>query len=74
MSIGTTNVPIQADRPYVKAIKALAYQRGITMAELVRQALDRTYGDQLKSHLAFFYAQTGSDSVQMDTKKSGAAK
>lgn len=65
MSIGAIAVPIAANKLYLRALKALAYQNGSTMAELVRNAVDQTYGDQLKGHLEFFAAQSEDKNPQL---------
>jgi hypothetical protein len=54
MSVSAIAVSISADRAYIKALKAVAAQKGITVAELVRIATDATFGDQLEPHLRFF--------------------
>lgn len=62
-----TNVPIRADRPYTKALKALAYQQDMTVGELVRSAVDKVYGEELKPHLKNF-ASDGQRTIHSDTE------
>lgn len=64
-----TNVPIRANKPYTQALKALAYQHGMTVGELVRSAIDQVYSEQLAPHLAFFKADDGYQSSQLDTEE-----
>ncbi len=67
--MSTLAVAFRGDRTYIKALKALAYQKGMTMGDLVRQAVDELCGDELKPHLAFFYAQDGHKNVQSGCSK-----
>ncbi len=52
------SVSCRGDKPYIKALKVVAAQNGIPVADLVRNALDAQYGDTLKSHLAIFNAHS----------------
>lgn len=52
--MAVTTVPLTADRVYKVAFKSLAEQRGESMADMVRHALDATYGSDLEPHLIFF--------------------
>lgn len=67
------SVSIEGDRTYVKALKALAYTRGVTIAKLVRSAIDKEYGHDLEPHLDFFVAQDGRKNVHLDTNTSKPA-
>jgi hypothetical protein len=57
------SVSIDADRDYTNALKALAHKNKTTVAQLIRQAVDSKYGDQLKPYLDFFIAQRGDKSL-----------
>ena len=46
--------PVIADQNYKDAFNAFARQRGRTMAELVREALDEKFGSELEPYLSFF--------------------
>lgn len=62
----SVTVPIRGDNTYKKALKALAYQKGLTMAELVRQAVDQNHSAELRPHLDFF-GSNGCKNTQPDT-------
>lgn len=47
-------ISIRADRQYIKALLAVAYHRGVTGGDLVRQALDDKYGREIQERLSFF--------------------
>lgn len=52
-------VNIRADKAYLKALKAVAYSRGQFIGDLVRDAVDLQFGDQLRTHLDYFAADSG---------------
>ncbi|MCC6976451.1 MAG: hypothetical protein IT322_20780 [Anaerolineae bacterium] len=54
-----TAVSFRGDAVYKKALKAVAAQKGITVADLVRQAVDKCFEDEIRPHLEFFAANTG---------------
>ena len=56
-NLGSTSLSVRGDRKYVNDLKALAARRGITLAELTRQAMDKAYGDELKA-LEIFFAES----------------
>lgn len=58
MAIGTTTIPVKGDFTLRKALRLAAAKRGITIAELVRNAIDDAYGDEIAKPLVFF-AQDG---------------
>lgn len=47
-------VPLQANDNYKDALATMARDRKVTMALLVRRALDAMYGDDLKPYISFF--------------------
>lgn len=49
-----TSVSVNANRPYLQALKELARRRKTSMARLVRAALDKEYGEELESLSSFF--------------------
>lgn len=49
-----TAVSLEGDKAYTRALKALAYKKGLTVGQLVRRGLDAQYGSELKPHLDFF--------------------
>jgi hypothetical protein len=53
-----TAISFRGDKRYIKALKAVAAAKGINVGELVRSALDATYGDLLKPHIEFFATQS----------------
>lgn len=50
----STSVSCRGDRQYILLLKALAAKKGISLAQLTRDALDNTYGDELQSTADFF--------------------
>lgn len=52
--MAATTIPCEADTNYKNAIKALASARRVTMAQLVRDALDKVHGDELERFTIFF--------------------
>lgn len=59
----STAVSLRANRPYVQSLRALAEKKGVTVADLVRDALDAQLGEELKSFVIFF-ANSGNDDSQ----------
>lgn len=66
-----TSVSVRADRDYTLALKALAYSRGQSVGDLVKDALDAQYGDQLQQHIAFFAAKCGKRENQKESEHAG---
>ena len=60
--------PVIADQNYKDAFNAFARQRGRTMAELVREALDEKFGSDLEPYLSFFET-TGVSKLHMTPEK-----
>lgn len=50
----TTSVALAADKPYVKALNAVAARFGVRQADIVRDALDKVYGKEITEQLIFF--------------------
>jgi hypothetical protein len=50
----STTVPIRGDISYKNRIKKLAALKEVQMADLVRQAIDRVFGDELDQLDSFF--------------------
>ena len=46
-SQGFVTINVRGDRQYVRRLKVLAAQRGQTMADLIRIALDKEYGQDM---------------------------
>lgn len=42
----------EGDAAYKKRVKVLAARRGMTMSEMVRHALDHTYGEELNAPIS----------------------
>lgn len=65
MSEMATAVSIRADKQYLRALRNLADEKGIRVADLVRSALDEAFSDELKPYLSFF-ANCGNKNYQTD--------
>lgn len=50
----STAVSVRATRIYIKAFRELAERKGKSMADLVRIALDKEYGDEIQHWVSFF--------------------
>lgn len=61
----TTALSVEADKPYIKAMRALAATRGISVGRMVRQALDAQLGVELEP-FALFFAADGPNDVQTE--------
>jgi hypothetical protein len=68
MASTSISVPCTGDRNFVKALKALAYRNGQTMADLVRDTLTDKHGNELQPLIEFFVAQNGDKNNQSETK------
>lgn len=69
MAVKTISISLVGDRNYVNALSALAHKRNKRIGDLVREALDAQYGDELKELVSFF--ENGDASVhQMMLNKS----
>jgi hypothetical protein len=53
MARSHTTVTIRGDEHYTRALNALASAKGIKIGDLVREAVDEKYGDQLELALPF---------------------
>jgi hypothetical protein len=56
MNRTSVSVSCRGDRAYVQALRALAATRGLDMADVVRKALDTTFGGDIKPYLECFVA------------------
>lgn len=54
----TCTIPVSGNENYKKAIRKLAHQRETSMAVLVRDALDKVYGDELSAILDSFFTKS----------------
>lgn len=59
-----TTISLRGNTPYKKALNAVAAARGIKVADLVREALDAKFGDELRPHVVRFVAANGDTSLQ----------
>lgn len=59
-----TTLPFRGDDNYKKALKVVAALRGIDTGDLVREALDRALGEELRPHINRFVANSGNNTVQ----------
>lgn len=50
----TTTISIRGTRDYVLAFKAYAFKRQMKMSDLVRDAIDKVYGDVTEDTASFF--------------------
>lgn len=71
MAIGTTTIPVKGDFTLRKALRLAAAKRGITIAELVRNAIDDAYGEEIATSPVFF-TQDGLSVIHMEHVQSGA--
>lgn len=52
--MASVSFPVKADEKYRTAFNALARDKGRFMADLVRDAIDAMYGEEMKPYLSFF--------------------
>ncbi len=52
------SISLQGNRNYKDAINILARRKGVSMGDIVREALDQVHGDELKEIEALFFAQS----------------
>lgn len=64
----STTVPIRGDISYKNRIKKLAALKEVQMADLVRQAIDRVFGDEL-TQLESFFAEIVPQMEQSDLSR-----
>jgi hypothetical protein len=57
--MASTTVSVEGDLTYRDALAMLARSRGTTIAKMVREALDTTYGDEIGSYDSFIRATSG---------------
>ncbi len=68
-----TAVSLRGDDVYRKAIKAVAAARGISAGDLVRIALDQTFGEELENAASFF-TDNGTSKLHIERKSSEPTK
>jgi hypothetical protein len=71
VTMGSTNISVIGGREYVERMRLLAAQRRVSMAQLVRAALDEKYGDDLRE-LDSFFAQNVAHKQQIEAGKEHA--
>lgn len=52
--MASISFPVIGTKEFRNAFSAYAHQKGQSMAELIRVAIDEKYGDELKPYLSFF--------------------
>lgn len=52
--MATTTLPVEGNRAFVAAVRRLAEERGVLMATLVREAVDKVHGPELEPLVTFF--------------------
>jgi hypothetical protein len=50
----TTNISVRGNRNFINGVRMLAAAKGMAIADVVRLALDTTYGEELARHVRFF--------------------
>ena len=50
----TTAIYIRGDRTFLRRMKALAARRGETVSDMVRNAVEKVHGDELRAVDSFF--------------------
>lgn len=68
MSKRTTTVSLRGDEAYKQAVTHVAGLNGVDVGELVRIALDKQFGHEIKPFLDFFCAQRESKNSHMGTR------
>jgi predicted DNA-binding protein len=66
----TTTVSIKADRDYIEVLNILARNKGVTTAQVVRDAIDRVHGEDIQNMLPVFRAMIGTKTNQSLQKSS----
>ncbi len=67
----STAVSVRANRNYIRALKVLASERGLPIADLVREALDKTLGESIEAKVLFFATIDCQNSQSNDNPVSG---
>lgn len=65
----TTNISCTGDDKFKRVLATLSAQRGETVAVLVREALDKTYGGDMAEIERFLFANSGADKHQKNVKQ-----
>ncbi len=63
--MGALTVSCESDQEYKKLLKLLAMEKGISIARLVRDALDKVYGEDL-TRVGSFFTSSVSNEAQPD--------
>lgn len=63
--MGALTVSCESDQEYKKLLKLLAMEKGISIARLVRDALDKVYGEDL-TRVGSFFAERVAIEAQPD--------
>ena len=66
-----TTVSITANRSYIRALSALARNRGVRIGDVVREAVDAQHGDTLQRYIEFFAAEDVAPTQQVDGERVG---
>lgn len=64
MNEGSLAVSLRGTRTYRRALKSVAEDRGVDVADLVREALDAYVGDEIRPYLSFFASSNKSGDVE----------
>lgn len=67
-------VSLAGDRDYLDGLKAVALRRKVRVADLVREALDSSFGEEIRRAIAdsaSFFAQSDTDVYQQFTEEKG---
>lgn len=59
--MASVSIPVIGTKEYRNAFNAFARDKGSNMAKLVRAALDKQYGEDMKPYLSFFDSDVNSD-------------
>lgn len=68
MPTTTTMLPVRGDEATRKAVRKLAGDQGVDMADVVYEALRSQYGDEFESSIAFFRAKNGRKNARIGVK------
>ena len=60
-----TNISILADENYLKAVRAVAGTKGMTIGEFTRSAIDSVYGAEVAPYCEKF-ASSGERNIQLE--------
>lgn len=66
--MASTSVSVTGDKLFKDALSALARQKGVTMASMVRIALDKAYGEELHHIVSFFESDIAHTQQSLSTR------